>query len=57
MQIDRFSFRSIKISCMDSYHLQCKIDNIRGKIISVKPTTPDATDTNYWYEVYYKYSI
>ena len=57
MQIDRFSFRSIKISCMDSDHLQCQLDNIMGEIISVKPTIPNATDTNHWYEVYYKYSI
>ena len=52
--VERYYTSSSKISCMDESHFWKQINNFEYEIISVKPTTPDATDTKQWYEVYYK---
>lgn len=53
----RYSFRAVKISCHDINDLYHQLNMIDGKILSIKLTTPGATDTNMWYEVYYQFDI
>jgi len=55
--IERYSFRDRKISYRDLDDLNRQLAEIDGEVLSIRPCTPDATDTNQWCSVYYKYSI
>ena len=51
------SFKTIKISYADDYELNMKLQQIDGKILSIKSTVPDATDTKHWISIYIEYLI
>ena len=52
--IERFTFNDKKISYSSPEELQAKINQLRAReIISIKPTTPEATDAKSWVSVYY----
>ena len=56
--IEKTSFTLTKVSGKDLNEIEIKINSLGAKkIISVQPCTPDRTDTQQWYEVYYEFWI
>lgn len=55
MWIERLRSITKKISCVNTRDFVQQLNQIakEGQLVSVKPTTPDATDTKMWYEVFY----
>jgi hypothetical protein len=56
MAINRYESRSIKISCANEKELWDKVNKLGvawDMRLTIERTTPEATDTNQWYNVFY----